>query len=82
MIDGALHGFGISRFAELDEAGILMQDVPHDFAESVGDSPDSLDVSQPNYEAFEESLQMTPFGSGGGLSRATEFHMGLIVFFD
>jgi hypothetical protein len=68
-MDGGLHGFGISDFAELDEARILMQDVPDDFAEPVGDSPDRFDVSKPNYEAFENSLQMTPVGSGGGLSR-------------
>ncbi len=48
MIDGALHGFGISGF---DEARALMQDVPHDFAESVGDGPDSLNVTELNHEA-------------------------------
>ena len=69
MVDSALHSFGVSGFAEFDESRALMQDVPHDFAQPVSDGPDSLDVPETDYEAFENRLQLTAVGSDGGLSR-------------
>jgi hypothetical protein len=54
--DGALDGFGVSGFAELDESGVLMQDVPHDFAQPVSDSPDGLHISKSDDKAFENEL--------------------------
>lgn len=72
MGDGALDGFGVSGFAELDESGVLMQDVPHDLAQPVSDRPDSLDISQTDDQAFEYSLQLTSVGSDGGLRSLAE----------
>ena len=68
-VDGALHGFGVSGFAELDELCSLVKDVPDDLAQPVSDSPDSLDITKADNKAFENSLQLTAVGSDGGLSR-------------
>src|SRR5271169_102434 len=56
MGDGALDGFGVSGLAELDESGILMQDVPHDLAQPVSDCPDGLYISKSDDKAFENDL--------------------------
>src|ERR1700683_4953689 len=68
MVNGALHGSRVSGSAELDESCSLMQDVPHDFTQPVSDGPDSLDITEADYEGFEDSLQLTPVGSDGGLN--------------
>ena len=68
-VDSALNSVWISGFAELDEFRSLVKDFPYDLAQPVSDSPDSLDITQADDEAFENSLQLTAVGSDGGLSR-------------
>jgi hypothetical protein len=68
MTDGALNGFGVSGLAAFDESVTVMQDVPHDSAQPVGNGPDRFDISWADDQAFKDRLQMAPFGSGGGLS--------------
>lgn len=58
---------GFLAFAELDESSALMQDVPHDSAQPVGNGPDRFDISKADNQAFKDGLQIARCGSGGGL---------------
>ncbi len=72
VVDAALYGLRINRLPEFDESGSLVQDVPDDPAEPMGDGPDGLDVSESNNQALEQRLQAAAFGPGCGLGGLTE----------
>ena len=71
-VDRALNGSWVSGFAELDEPGPLMQDIPDDVADPVSNGPDRLDVSETDDEAFEDRLQMASVSPRGGLGCLTQ----------
>ena len=72
MIDGALDGSRITRFAEFDKLGAFVENVPDDLADPVSDRPDCLDIPEADDQALEQSLQVAAVGPGGSLSSLTQ----------
>ena len=72
MVDRALNSLGIARLALLDKALSVVQDLPDNDGDPVSHGPDGLDISQANYQAFEDALQMAVFGSGSRLRRLAQ----------
>ena len=72
VVDGASHSLGVYGLSEFDESCSLVQDIPDDFANSVSDGPDCLEVSEAHDEALKNGLQVAPFGPDCRLSGLTQ----------
>ena len=65
VLNGNLDGLGVDSFAVFDVADLVVQDIPDDDCDLVGDGPDGFVVAEANNQFTKDHLQVAALGADG-----------------